>query len=396
MNNGAADGRVPLLIVAGEASGDQHAARLLEELLRLRPDLQPFGMGGEELAGAGAELLADSHEVAVMGISEALKILPRAREIFRLLLAETERRRPPVAVLVDVAEFNLRLARQLARRGVAVVYYVSPQVWAWRRGRVRTISRVVERMLVLFPFEAAFYSGRDVQVEHVGHPLVDEVPQLLQAWDSEPAPGEPFRLALLPGSRRSEIAALLPTLLEAAAAMAREVPLAVTLVRAATVAPELLAPHLAAAKVPVTVVDSEQRFDVIAGSHLALCASGTVTLEVGLLRTPLIVVYKLNRLSYLLGRALVKLPYFSLVNLVLEEAAAPELLQHDATPARVAAEGLRLLRDAPARDAYRAQLARLRPRLGEGGASRRAAAAVAGVLAERAPQARLASAGAGG
>ena len=357
-------GRVPLLIVAGEASGDLHAARLLAELRRLRPDVEPFGMGGEELAAAGAELLADSHEVAVVGIAEALKVLPRAREVFKLLLAETARRRPPVAVLVDFAEFNLRLARQLAARGVRVVYYISPQVWAWRRGRVRTIARCVERMLVLFPFEETFYREHGVHVDHVGHPLVDEVPELPQAWDAPPPAGEPLRLALLPGSRRSEIEALLPTMLGAAAAMAAELPLAVTLIRAQTVPRELIDRHLAAAALPVRVVESDDRFATIAASHLALCASGTATLEVGLLRTPLIVVYRLHRWSYLLGRALVKLPYFSLVNLVLGETAAPELLQHDATPERVAAVGLRLLRDAETRDRLRGRLVLLRHRLG--------------------------------
>lgn len=377
------DGRVPLLVVAGEASGDLHAARLLAELRRQRPDLAPFGMGGEELQAAGVELLADSHEVAVVGITEALKVLPRARQVFRQLLAETERRRPPVAVLVDFAEFNLRLARELERRGVAVAYYVSPQVWAWRRGRVRTIAKVVDRMLVLFPFEADFYRDHGVEVDHVGHPLVDEVPELPQAWDATHPLDAPFRLALLPGSRRSEVEALLPTMLAAAALMAREVPLAVTLVRAQTVSRALIERHLQSAGVPVEVVDSDERFPRIAGSHLALCASGTATLEVGLLRTPLLVLYRLNRWSYWLGKALVKLPYFSLVNLVLAEKAVPELLQHDATPERVAAEGLLLLRDRNAREALRSSLAELRPRLGEGGASRRAAAAVVELLAAR-------------
>jgi lipid-A-disaccharide synthase len=377
------DSRIPLLVVAGEASGDLHAARLLAELKRRRPDVAPFGMGGAELQAAGVELLADSHEVAVVGIAEALKVLPRARQVFRLLLEETERRRPPVAVLVDFAEFNLRLARQLERRGVAVAYYVSPQVWAWRRGRVRTIAKVVDRMLVLFPFEADFYREHGVEVDHVGHPLVDEVPELPQAWDAAVPEAGPFRLALLPGSRRSEVEALLPTMLAAAAAMAREVRLEVTLVRAQTVPKALLARQLQAAAVPVNVVESEERFAAIAGSHLALCASGTATLEVGLLRTPLVVLYRLHRWSYWLGKALVRLPYFSLVNLVLGEAAAPELLQHDATPERVAGEGLRLLRDAASREALRSRLADLRPRLGEGGASRRAAGAVVELLAER-------------
>ena len=371
---------VPLLVVAGEASGDQHAARLIAELRRERPDVAPFGLGGDELAAVGVERLAESREVAVVGITEVLRVLPRARQVFRALLAETDRRRPAAALLVDFPEFNLRLARQLERRGVPVAYYVSPQVWAWRRGRVRTIARVVHRMLVLFPFEAAFYRGHGVHVEHVGHPLVDEVPELPQAWDRPLAPGEPFRVVLLPGSRHSEVAALLPSMLAAAAAMARHVAVELTLVRAQTVDAAQLAPLLAASPLTVRVVGSEERFAAIAGSHLALCASGTATLEVGLLRTPLLVLYRLHRWSYWLGRMLVRLPWFSLVNLVLDEKAVPELLQADAHPERIAAEGLRLLRDEGVRETMRGRLTALRGRLGEGGASRRAARAVAELL----------------
>jgi lipid-A-disaccharide synthase len=378
---GLAAGGVPILIVAGEASGDLHAARLLAELRRLRSDLRPFGMGGDELRGAGCELVAESREVAVVGITEVLRVLPRAREIFRELLAEVERRRPAVAVLVDFPEFNLRLARELKQRGVRVAYYVSPQVWAWRRGRVRTIAQSVDRMLVLFPFEAAFYRGHDVHVEHVGHPLVDEVPELPQAWDSPSAHEGVRHLALLPGSRPSEVAALLPVMLASAEALAQHVPVQVSLLRAQTIAPELLAPHLATTRLPVTVVDAEDRFTAVAGSHLALCASGTATLEVALLRTPLLVLYRLHVWSYWLGRLLVRLPFFSLVNLVLGERVVPELLQGEANPQRVVAEALPLLRDERRRMRMREQLAEVRPRLGEGGASCRAALAVAALLA---------------
>jgi len=377
---------VPILVVAGEASGDMHAARLLAELRRLRPDLRPFGMAGEECARAGVELLAESREVAVVGITEVLRVLPRAREVFELLVAETERRRPAVAVLVDFPEFNLRLAKRLRRLGVRIAYYVSPQVWAWRRGRVRMISRCVDRMLVLFPFEAEFYAAHGVHVEHVGHPLVDEVPELPQAWDAPRAEDGPRRLVLLPGSRRSEVEKILPVMLASAAEIARRVPLCVTLVRAQTVDRELVDSHLAAhapalAALRVEVVESDQRFCVVASSHLALCASGTATLEVALLRTPMLVLYRLHRGSYWLGRLLVRLPWFSLVNLVMQRAVVPELLQGDANPERVAAESLRLLTDARARNRMREALADVRGRLGASGASMRAAAAVAELLA---------------
>ncbi len=379
----AADGSgEELLVVAGEASGDLHGARLLAELRRLQPGLRAFGMGGAELRAAGLETVADSSEVAVVGVVEVFRMLPRIRQVFAALLAAVDRRRPRAAVLIDFPDFNLRLAGRLARRGVPVIYYVSPQVWAWRRGRVRTIARRVDRMLVLFAFEEEFYRRAGVAAVHVGHPLVDEVPRLPSAWDREPVAGEPYRLALLPGSRRSEVAALLPVMLAAAARLAAELPVAVSLIRAPGIPEALLAGHLEAWPLaPAVRIVGEDRFGAIADSHLALCASGTATLEVGLLGTPMIVLYRLALWSYVLAKLLVRLPNFAMVNLVLGREAVPELLQGEAEPARIAAEARRLLADGEARARMRAALAELRPRLGEGGASRRAAEQVAGVLA---------------
>jgi lipid-A-disaccharide synthase len=369
-----------LLIVAGEASGDLHAGRLLAELRRGMPGVRAFGLGGDHLRAAGLEAVADSAEVSVVGLTEALRVLPRARRVFRRLLAEVDRRRPAAALLVDFPEFNLRLARALKSRGVPVVYYISPQVWAWRRGRVRTIARLVDRMLVLFPFEAAFYRRHGVAAVHVGHPLVDEVPSRRQAWEDGGPGAGPFRLALLPGSRDSEVRALLPTMLEATRRLAAELPVEAVLVQAPTVPRALLDAALAAAGVPATVVAAD-RFEAVAGAHLALCASGTATLEVGLLGTPLIVIYRLRTATWWLARLMVKLPYVSLVNLVLGRDAVPELLQGEATPERIAAEAAALLRDPQRVGSMRTALAELRGRLGEGGATRRAAAEVAAVLA---------------
>ena len=394
-----------LLMVAGEASGDLHGARLLAELRRLVPGLRAFGLGGAELRAAGLEAVADSSEVAVVGVVEVLKVLPRVRQVFAALLAEVDRRRPRAAVLIDFPDFNLRLAGRLARRGIPVIYYISPQVWAWRRGRVRTIARRVDQMLVLFPFEVEFYRRSGVRAVHVGHPLVDEVPLLQSAWDRERAPGEPYRLALLPGSRRSEVEALLPVMLGAAARLAAELPVAVSLIRAPGIPETLLAEHVEAFRrqgagdraphplesqggegggggAALSVrVESDDRFGAIADSHLALCASGTATLEVGLLGTPMIVLYRLARWSYLLAKLLVRLPNFAMVNLVLGREVVPELLQGEAEPERISAEALRLLADGEARARMRAGLAELRVRLGEGGASVRAARQVAAVLA---------------
>ncbi len=375
-----------ILVVAGEASGDLHGARLLSELRRLVPGLAAFGLGGDEMRAAGLEAVAHSSEISVVGITEVLKILPRAREIFASLLREVERRRPELAVLVDFPDFNLRLAKQLKARGVKVIYYISPQVWAWRRGRVKTIAARVDRMLVLFPFEAGFYRDHGVDVVHVGHPLVDEVPELPQAWESSEAAAGPFRVALLPGSRVSEVEALLPTLLAAVRRLAADLPIEVRIIKAPTISADLLEDAVELAGLPVEVVN-EDRFAAIADSHLALCASGTATLEVGLLGTPMIMVYRLARWTYLLAKLMVRLPYVSLVNLVAGRKVVPELIQGDASPERIAAEAARLLTDAGERDRMRQGLAEVRGRLGAGGASRRAAAEVAAMMGEALPSA---------
>jgi lipid-A-disaccharide synthase len=374
-----------LLVVAGEASGDQHGARMLRELRRLRPGLRVFGLGSGELAAEGVDLVADSREISVVGISEALSILPRAKEIQDQLVAECERRRPAAAVLIDFPEFNLRLARKLKWLGIPVVYYISPQVWAWRRGRVRSISELVDRMLVLFSFEADFYRRHGVPVTHVGHPLIDELPELPAVWDEpqKALDAGRIRLALMPGSRRSEIRALLPRMLGAVRALQREVEIEPVLIQAPSVAADFLAPFLAAfdaaGERPLEVV-REDRFRAIAGSHLALCASGTATLEVGLLGTPMLVLYRLEPWSYLLARALVRLPHFSLVNLVLRRNVVPELLQRQTAPERVAARALELLRSPASVLAMRRALGGLRGALGRSGASLNAAREVAAFL----------------
>jgi lipid-A-disaccharide synthase len=374
-----------LLVVAGEASGDLHGARLVSELRRLVPGLETFGLGGDELRAAGLQPVAHSSEVSVVGITEVLRVLPRIREVFAELLAEVDRRRPDAAVLIDFPDFNLRLARELEKRGLPVIYYISPQVWAWRKGRVHTISRLVDRMLVLFPFEVDFYRRHHVDVVHVGHPLVDEVPVLSNAWERGEPEG-PFRVALLPGSRLSEVESLLPTMLAAVRRMAAELPIEALLIKAPTVPREVLEEQIQLSGLPVRIV-AEDRFAAIADSHLALCASGTATLEVGLLGTPMIVLYRLGFWTWSLARLLVRLPNVSLVNLVLGRRVVPELLQGHANPDRIAAEAEIILLEDGVRKEMRAGLAELRARLGEGGASGRAAKEVAAVLlqAQEAP-----------
>lgn len=374
-----------ILIVAGEASGDLHASRLIRELQALRPELRFYGLGSDEMRKEGCELLSDSREIAVVGITEVFKILPRAWQVFRQLQEEAAIRRTRTAILLDFPDFNLRLAKKLKRQGLRVVYYISPQVWAWRRGRIRSIRRTIDRMLVLFPFEVDFYRSHGVEVVHVGHPLLDEVPPLPQAWD-RPLPaigkGEPFTISLLPGSRGSEVRSILPWMLASVAGLAETLPVRPRLIQAPSVDPALVDEILEAwPELEIERVHHD-RFAAIADSHLAFCASGTATLEVGLLGTPMLVLYQLSRWSYLLARWLVELPHFAMVNLVLGQRAVPEILPPEPDATLVVEEATRLLTDPAAIDSMREALAELRPRLGERGASRRAAEEVVRFLDE--------------
>jgi lipid-A-disaccharide synthase len=388
--------RSRLLLVAGEASGDLHGASLARELRELRPGIELVGVGGDRMEGQGVELLYHYRNLAVVGITEVLAHLGDIRRAMRRLVGVARSQPLDGVVLVDYPDFNLALARRLrkVRPKLPIVYYISPQVWAWRRGRVADVAERVDEMLVLFPFEEEFYRRHGVRVTWVGHPLVDEVPELEGAWDrGAPAAGEPYRLALLPGSRRSEVAALLPAMLGAAQRLAERVPLRVRLIRAPSLPRELLEEPLAGCGLDVRVVESG-RFDAVADCHLALCASGTATLEVGLLRTPMIVLYRLAGWTWLLARLLVRVPHASLVNLVLERGAVPELLQSRAEPEAVAAEAEAILTDPERVAAMRRDLGALRARLGEAGATARAADRVAARLAPGSAGARPAEAAA--
>ena len=369
----------PLLVVAGEASGDLHAARLLTQIRQLQPGVQAYGLGSDELAQAGMEVVADSSEISVVGITEVARILPRARQIFRQLLEEVDRRRTRAAILVDFPDFNLRLAKQLSRRGVRVLYYISPQVWAWRRGRVRTIRRWIDRMMVILPFEVEFYERHGVEVAYVGHPLVDEVPQLPQAWD-EKSEAVTLHIALLPGSRLSEIESNLPAILGASVRLASARTCRFSLIKASSVPLAVLEAYLQQAPGLDLDVVTADRFHAIARAHLAICASGTATLEVGLLGTPMVVVYRVSPWTYGLGRLLVRLPSIALVNLVLGSSVVPELLQGAAAPEPIAAVCNKLLSNRDRIRQMREGLAALRPALGDSGASRRAAEAVVAYL----------------
>lgn len=370
-----------LLLVAGEASGDLLGARLLEELRNRLPDIQPFGIGGQRLIAAGLECVADGSPLAVVGLVEALQAVPRAWKLLHTLKRETLRRGAKVALLIDVPEFNLRLARALNREGVRVVYYVSPQIWAWRQSRVHAIRDVVHRMLVLFPFEADFYQRHGVPAVHVGHPLIDEVPSLDQAWDhlAWDAEPNPLRLLLLPGSRKSEVMRLLPAMLGALSEIAKRKEIAASLLLAPGLARREIEERVRKAAVPVEFLSGNPH-QAMAQAHFAFVASGTATLEVGLLRAPMVVVYRLAPPTFWLAKRLVKVPHVSLVNLVLGREVVPELLQKQVSAKQLSRAALEICSNRNRLEAMRLALGELRGRLGSSGASARAAEEVFQVM----------------
>jgi lipid-A-disaccharide synthase len=366
-----------LLVSSGETSGELYAAELVRQLRPLDPGLRVFGLGGDRLAAEGASLQAHVRELAVVGLLEVLSHLPRIKAIFRSVLDECDRERPDVAVLIDYPDFNLRLARELRARGIPVVYYVSPQVWAWRKGRIRTIRETAEKMLVIFPFEEPLYREAGVPVEFVGHPLVDLV---------KPAPDrdaflrgvglEPARpvVAVLPGSRGKEVTLNLPPLASSVQRLLAQDPSLQFLV---AVAPSLERASLETAFRDTTArLVQGQTHAALGAADIGLVASGTATVEAALLGTPMLVVYRVSMPTYLLGRPFVCVPHFAMANLIAERRIVPELIQSDFTAERVAREALALLRDPERRRLMREDLAEVRRRLGQPGASARAARAV--------------------
>jgi lipid-A-disaccharide synthase len=372
-----------LLISCGEPSGDLYGAELVRHLRERVRDLDVFGLGGDRLQAQGSRLVAHVRDLAVVGLLEVVSHLPRLRRAFRALLDEVDAVRPDLVVLVDYPDFNLRLARQVHRRGIPVFYYVSPQVWAWRRGRVRGIRETVSRMLVIFPFEEALYREAGVPVTFVGHPLVDLVrPAPDRAAFLRASGLDPDRpvIAILPGSRPKEIGHNLAELACAAELLRRRKPELQFLVA--------LAPSIDRAPLERAFAASGARL-VAGATHaalgsatLALVASGTATVEAALLGVPMVVVYRISRLSYGLGRPLINVPHFAMVNLIAGRAVVPELMQSDFTADRVAAEVSALLDDTGRREAMRRDLAEVRRRLGEPGASARAAGVVAEALVD--------------
>jgi lipid-A-disaccharide synthase len=370
-----------VMISCGEPSGDLYAGALASAILALEPDAIVTGFGSERLRGAGASLVRDFKGLSVTGLTEALRVVPRSWQIYRALVRAAEADPPDVFVPIDFPDFNFVLARALHRRGVPVVYYISPQLWAWRRGRLKTMKRVVDRVLVIFPFEAPFYEDAGVPVTFVGHPLLEMTgppvarEAFLRGHGLDPA--RPV-VALLPGSRRNELRAMLPDLVRAAGLIAARLPEAQFLVaRAPHLADDLFAPldeWRASGAGPVVLEGLTDA--VLACADVALLASGTVTVQAALHGCPMVVVYRVGPLTYAIGKPLVRVDTYAMANLVAGRRVVPELIQDAFTPQAVAAEALRVLTDPGHAARVKAELAAVRAKLGTAGASRRAAEAV--------------------
>jgi lipid-A-disaccharide synthase len=373
------------MISCGEPSGDLYAGALVAALRRLDPALEAFGLGGDALQASGARLIEHFHGLSVTGLTEALRVLPRSWRAYRRLVQAARDARPDVLVLVDFPDFNFRLMRAIRALGVPIVYYVSPQLWAWRPGRMATMKALVDRVLVIFPFEEELYRREGVDVRFVGHPLIDHAgasadrPALLREFQLDAA--RPV-VALLPGSRPNEVRRLAPVLAEAAELVSRRVAGVQFLVaRAPRLADELF--HDLG-----TVRAVEGRTDdVLSVSDVVLTASGTATVQTAIHRRPMAVLYKLSPVTYRLGKPMASVSMYAMVNLIAGERVVRELIQDACTPSAVADEAVRLLTDAEERRRMVAALDVVRSRLGGSGASDRASESVL-EIARRGPRPR--------
>ena len=368
------------MLSCGEPSGDLYAGALTMELRRQAPSVEVFGFGGEQMARAGARLVGTYAGLSVTGLTEAIRVLPRSYAMLRQLVRAAAETRPDVFVAIDFPDFNFRLMAAIRRLGIPVVYYISPQLWAWRAGRMKTMKRLVHRVLVIFPFEEELYRREGVAAQFVGHPLVDLArpgearDPFLRACGLNPA--DPT-IALLPGSRRSEVSHILPGIAAAVPLIKQQLP-KVQFVLAA--APNLPKDAFGAVDPSIAVVHGRAD-DVLAASDVVITASGTATVQAALHERPMVVVYRLSQLTYRLGKPFVKVDTYAMANLVAGRKVVPELIQQDFTPERVAAEAVSFLTDSRRYSATRDALREVRHRLGAPGASGRAAGAVLEVAA---------------
>ena len=372
-----------IMIVAGEASGDLHGSNLIKEALAIDPEWSFFGIGGPKMREEGAEILVDASAMAVVGLVE---VISHSRVIYRAYstLKKIIRSNPPdLLVLIDYPDFNLMLAKVARRAGVKVLYYISPQVWAWRVGRVKKIARLVDHMAVVFPFEVPFYEREMVPVTFVGHPLVDTVRPTLSVMDSHRIFGtDPTRriVGLFPGSRKLEIRTHLPVILESASILKeRFTDLQFILPLASSLDRSDIDPYLRSCDLQVTVITGKG-YDVIQVCDAAISVSGTVTLEIALLGVPMVIIYKVSPLTYLIGKQLVRVDHIGLCNIVAGERVVKELIQNEAQPEKIAEEITRIINDPEYAGTIKHKYKEMRDKLGSGGCSAKVAAMILNML----------------
>lgn len=372
----AANQEKTVMIIAGEASGDMHGATLVREMLKCNPALKFYGIGGNKLRREGVELLADAADMAVVGLTEVIFKLGGILKIMTLMKKSMDERRPDLVILIDYPDFNLPLAKAAHKRGIKVFYYISPQVWAWRRGRIKQIKKTVNKMAVILPFEVETYREKGFEANYVGHPLLDMVKTNSSKQDSRKKNGlaeDKITIGILPGSRMSEIKKLMPELVRATQILKREIPDAqFVLPLADTLDETIITEYISGADVQIKII-SGHTYDVITCCDLVLVASGTATLETALLGVPMIVIYKISALSYFIGKLIIDVKNISLVNIIAGKTVVPELIQSEASGAQIAAEALSILKNRNKRQEMINGLQSIRSRLGEPGAARRAA-----------------------
>ena len=371
-----------IMVVAGEASGDLHAAALVRSLRRIEPQYRYYGVGGQQLRAEGVELVADSAVMGVIGLTEVFMKLPVIFKVMNSLVRSFHEKKPVAVILVDYPDFNLLLARKAHARGIKVFYYISPQIWAWRKHRITTIRHNVDKLAVILPFEAAIYKSAGVDAEYVGHPLLDMVPRPTSPEVARKRLGLRAGIktvALLPGSRPGEVVKLLPVCLQAARKMLQGQDLQFIMPLASTLSRDFVESITSRYDLKIPVV-SNAIYDILSAADLAIVASGTATLEAGLTGTPMIIIYRLSWLTYILGRMLIKVKNIGLVNIIAGKTIVPELIQRSANPERLAELADQLLSDQCARTSMKVALDQLKDQLGVPGASERAALLVSNLL----------------
>jgi lipid-A-disaccharide synthase len=361
-------------MVAGEASGDLHGSHVVRALRHCRPSVRVRGMGGPAMQTAGADIFIRSDRLAVVGITEVVVKIPQIYKVMSRLKAHIVQDPPDLLILIDYPEFNLHLAAFAKQRKIPVLYYISPQIWAWRPGRIKKIKARVDHMAVILPFEAPFYSAHGVPVTFVGHPLMDAQRETAPLPCRLPADGSPVVVGLLPGSREREVRQLLPVMLDAGRVLRRTMPDIRFLVsRAPSIAPEWIERIVQNSPLSDAQIVTEPVQALFPKCHLVVAASGTVTLEAAIYGIPMVIAYTVSPLSYMLGKALIRVQHIGLANLIAGKRVVPELIQDAVTPQAIAEAARSILTRPESYAAICDQLAAVRQRLGQAGASREVA-----------------------